>query len=81
MNIFSEPSRGIMKLIASIAVVLVIWLGILPRVARIKPVQAHLQQLEDSHVDAGVIFYSELDPRVFPEPDALNQLLRERGAK
>lgn len=73
--------NGLIKLLASIVVVLAIWLGVLPYIAKLAPVEAHLQTLRENHIDAGVMFYSELDPRNFPDWDELDEFLRQRGGK
>ena len=73
-------TAGFARLLACLAILLVIWLGVLPRIAQLPPVEAHLRMMRENHVDAGVIFYSELDPRLFPDSESLNQMLEERGA-
>ena len=73
--------HGLFKLLASTAIVLAIWLGVLPGIARMEPVESHLQMLREHHIDAGAMFYSELDSRVFPDWDELDEFLRDRGGK
>jgi len=81
MNPSTPSAGGYWKLLASTMAVLVIWLGVLPWIGQLAPVEQHLQTLRDSHVDAGAMFYSELDPRVFPDREALREFLHSRSAR
>lgn len=72
-------TAGFWRLLVSIFLLLVIWLGVLPRIGQLAPVAQHLQTLRDHHIDAGTMFYSELDPRVFPDQADLNDFLHSRS--
>jgi len=79
MKPLSQQFRGILRLLASIGVVLIIWMGILPQVAQLEPVQTHLRQLENRNIDAGAMFYSELDQHLFPSQETLREILHQQS--
>lgn len=81
MNRPAGTPKGVVKLLACLSVLLVLWLGVLPWIAQLPPVESHLRTLRENHVDAGVMFYSELDPRVFPDGDPMKKVQPKRPSK
>lgn len=51
-----------MRLAVGSAAILVLWLGVLPRIADQPPVQRHIEFLEQRHIDPSAMFYTELEP-------------------
>ncbi|WP_437228546.1 hypothetical protein SH661x_000962 [Planctomicrobium sp. SH661] len=79
MSCTAHSFRPAMRLLVCLACIAILWLGVLPWVGRLPPVEAHLNFMRENHIDAGAMFYSELDERVFPEKSTVTELLQRRG--
>jgi len=55
--------RATQRLIQWIIASSVIWLVVLPWIARWEAVERHLRFLEERHIDASAMFYTELESR------------------
>ena len=51
---------GIFRLLASVAVIAVVWLGVLPFVAKNHRVKQRIQWLEQQRIDPTAMFYTDL---------------------
>lgn len=54
------------RLLAAAAIMAIVWLKLLPWIGACPPVRERLDRLADHHIDAGAMFYTELDVRLFP---------------
>ena len=50
-----------MRLGCGVIVVLLLWLGVLPRLVRLEPVARHVRLMEDRGVNPAAMYYTELD--------------------
>lgn len=56
----AERRTGIFRLLACVAIVAVIWLGVLPKVAKQDRVKQRIQWLEEHRIDPAAMFYTDL---------------------
>ena len=50
-----------LRLLAGLAVVAVIWCGLLPRLLRLPPLARHVALMEERQVDPSAMYYTELE--------------------
>jgi hypothetical protein len=65
--------RSTRRLIAIAITASLVWLVVLPWIARWEVVERHLQLLEERQIDASAMFYTELEARpaqAIQEPEA-----------
>lgn len=58
---FGARCRGAVRLAMGTAVILVLWLVVLPWLADLPPVRRHIEFLEQRRIDPSAMFYTELD--------------------
>lgn len=49
------------RLACGLAVVAVVWLGLLPRLIRLQPIAAHVERMEARGVNPAAMYYTELE--------------------
>lgn len=49
------------KLLASTAIIVLLWCGIFPLLSRLGPIEKHIDSMDANGIDAGAMFYTELD--------------------
>jgi len=57
--------RRWVSLLAAVAVLAVLWLGVFPLLARTAPAAAHIREMQAGRVNPGAMFYSELEDAPF----------------
>ena len=57
--------RRWVSLLAAVAVLAVLWLGVFPFLARTAPAAAHIREMQAGRVNPGAMFYSELEDAPF----------------
>jgi len=51
----------ILKLILGSLLIVFVWMWVLPRVAQTPAVQKHMRLLDDRNINAGAMFYTEVE--------------------
>lgn len=49
------------SLFGCVALMAIVWLTVLPRIARMPAVADHIQQMEQEHIQVDAMFYTELE--------------------
>lgn len=57
------------KFAMGVGVIAMVWLVLLPQLARIGPIKKHIQMMQDRDINVGAMFYSELNWQ--PPPGAV----------
>jgi hypothetical protein len=70
-----RPIIPVMRLAASMAAVAIVWLVVLPRVAALSIVRAHIERNEAAGVDPAAKYYTELPAM----PQILERVRRARA--
>ena len=56
------------RLVAGVAVAIVVWCGLLPRLLLVTPVARHVRLMEERGVDPAAMYYTELERLPLPPP-------------
>ncbi|MDA0254434.1 MAG: hypothetical protein O3C39_13150 [Planctomycetota bacterium] len=56
-----SPARDVLRLAAGLAIVAIVWGGLLPRLLDWGPVARHIELMEARGVDPSAIYYTELE--------------------
>lgn len=70
--------QGWVRLCGCIAVMGILWLGVFPRLATWAPVQNHIELMRENDIEAGAMFYSELNSGVIPDQKTVDEMLASR---
>ena len=57
----SIPRSGWRRLVVTIGLIVVLWVGILPRLGELPAVQRRMQLLDRHNINPAALFYTELD--------------------
>ncbi|QDU36597.1 hypothetical protein Mal4_08840 [Maioricimonas rarisocia] len=57
----TDRPGGVIRLLAAVAVVALLWLVLLPRLSRLPSVQARSEWLDERGIDPAAMYYTELE--------------------
>lgn len=60
-DVQASPLRRWTRLVIACAVVAAVWLVVLPTLARVRPIESHIDRMDRAKIDPSAMFYTEIE--------------------